>query len=133
MSECEGLVQTAVQILFMDFLRFYSFQLPCEYGYLYFSDVLWRELFLCVNIASWPVIFIQFSLSGFCCCSQSSSKGKGGEYWLIWRFEGETTLSDLMLSKEFPYNVGYLSPVTFLMHLLFSCFIMEHTYLLNAS
>ncbi|KAJ6816357.1 serine/threonine-protein kinase STN7, chloroplastic [Iris pallida] len=37
---------------------------------------------------------------------ESSSKGKdAGEYWLIWRFEGEETLSDLMLSKEFPYNV----------------------------
>ncbi|KAJ8621198.1 hypothetical protein MRB53_029727 [Persea americana] len=36
---------------------------------------------------------------------ESSSKVKGGEYWLIWRFEGEATLSDLMLSKEFPYNV----------------------------
>ncbi|KAL5826101.1 hypothetical protein ACOSQ4_017898 [Xanthoceras sorbifolium] len=35
---------------------------------------------------------------------ENSSK-KGGEYWLIWRFEGESTLSDLMLSKEFPYNV----------------------------
>ncbi|KAJ4959895.1 hypothetical protein NE237_019805 [Protea cynaroides] len=35
---------------------------------------------------------------------ESSSKKKG-EYWLIWRFEGEATLADLMLSKEFPYNV----------------------------
>ncbi|XP_059655552.1 serine/threonine-protein kinase STN7, chloroplastic [Cornus florida] len=35
---------------------------------------------------------------------ESSSK-KRNEYWLIWRFEGEATLSDLMLSKEFPYNV----------------------------
>ncbi|KAI3884047.1 hypothetical protein MKW92_001988 [Papaver armeniacum] len=35
---------------------------------------------------------------------ESSSK-KGGEYWLVWRFEGEATLQDLMLSKEFPYNV----------------------------
>lgn len=35
---------------------------------------------------------------------ESSSK-KGGEYWLIWRFEGESTLADLMMSKEFPYNV----------------------------
>ncbi|XP_043715877.1 serine/threonine-protein kinase STN7, chloroplastic-like [Telopea speciosissima] len=35
---------------------------------------------------------------------ESSSK-KEGEYWLIWRFEGEATLTDLMLSKEFPYNV----------------------------
>ncbi|XP_042502658.1 serine/threonine-protein kinase STN7, chloroplastic isoform X1 [Macadamia integrifolia] len=35
---------------------------------------------------------------------ENSSK-KGGEYWLIWRFEGEATLTDLMLSKEFPYNV----------------------------
>ncbi|XP_065880271.1 serine/threonine-protein kinase STN7, chloroplastic [Euphorbia lathyris] len=35
---------------------------------------------------------------------ESSSK-KEGEYWLIWRFEGEATLYDLMKSKEFPYNV----------------------------
>ncbi|KAF8407857.1 hypothetical protein HHK36_006994 [Tetracentron sinense] len=35
---------------------------------------------------------------------ETSSK-KGGEYWLIWRFEGEETLTDLMLSKDFPYNV----------------------------
>ncbi|KAL7001235.1 Serine/threonine-protein kinase stn7, chloroplastic, variant 2 [Sarracenia purpurea var. burkii] len=34
-----------------------------------------------------------------------TSSKKGGEYWLIWRFEGKTTLSDLMLSKDFPYNV----------------------------
>ncbi|KAK9276602.1 hypothetical protein L1049_006137 [Liquidambar formosana] len=38
---------------------------------------------------------------------ESSSK-KGAEYWLIWRFEGEATLADLMLSKEFPYNVETL-------------------------
>lgn len=35
---------------------------------------------------------------------ETSSK-KGAEYWLIWRFEGENTLTDLMQSKEFPYNV----------------------------
>lgn len=35
---------------------------------------------------------------------ENSSK-KGPEYWLLWRFEGEATLSDLMLSKDFPYNV----------------------------
>ncbi|OMP06808.1 hypothetical protein COLO4_07869 [Corchorus olitorius] len=35
---------------------------------------------------------------------EGSSK-KGGEYWLVWRFEGEATLSDLMQSKDFPYNV----------------------------
>ncbi|XP_062159310.1 serine/threonine-protein kinase STN7, chloroplastic isoform X3 [Alnus glutinosa] len=35
---------------------------------------------------------------------ETSSK-KGPEYWLIWRFEGENTLTDLMQSKEFPYNV----------------------------
>ncbi|MQL76932.1 hypothetical protein Taro_009343 [Colocasia esculenta] len=34
------------------------------------------------------------------------SKGKGGgEYWLVWQFEGEATLADLLLSKDFPYNV----------------------------
>ncbi|CAN6359285.1 unnamed protein product [Urochloa humidicola] len=37
---------------------------------------------------------------------ESKAKGKGAEeYWLIWRFEGEVTLYDLMQSKEFPYNV----------------------------
>ncbi|KAJ3702387.1 hypothetical protein LUZ61_006092 [Rhynchospora tenuis] len=37
---------------------------------------------------------------------ESKTKGKGGEeYCLIWRFEGEDTLYDLMQSKEFPYNV----------------------------
>ncbi|XP_009409908.2 serine/threonine-protein kinase STN7, chloroplastic-like [Musa acuminata AAA Group] len=37
---------------------------------------------------------------------ESKSKGRGGgEYWLIWRFEGEDTLADLIQSKEFPYNV----------------------------
>ncbi|XP_050224202.1 serine/threonine-protein kinase STN7, chloroplastic [Mercurialis annua] len=35
---------------------------------------------------------------------ESSSK-KGSEYWLVWRFEGEATLYDLMQSKDFPYNV----------------------------
>ncbi|CAA6671278.1 unnamed protein product [Spirodela intermedia] len=35
-----------------------------------------------------------------------TSKVKGGdEYWLIWQYEGEATLADLLLSKEFPYNV----------------------------
>ncbi|XP_078445621.1 serine/Threonine kinase domain protein [Wolffia australiana] len=35
-----------------------------------------------------------------------SSKGKSGdEYWLIWQYEGESTLADLLSSKEFPYNV----------------------------
>nr|DAD31699.1 TPA_asm: hypothetical protein HUJ06_010550 [Nelumbo nucifera] len=34
-----------------------------------------------------------------------NSSRKKGEYWLIWRFEGEATLADLMLSKDFPYNV----------------------------
>ncbi|KAJ9708117.1 hypothetical protein PVL29_000263 [Vitis rotundifolia] len=34
-----------------------------------------------------------------------SSAKKGSEYWLLWRYEGESTLTDLMLSKEFPYNV----------------------------
>uniref|UniRef100_A0A0E0L5C0 non-specific serine/threonine protein kinase n=1 Tax=Oryza punctata TaxID=4537 RepID=A0A0E0L5C0_ORYPU len=37
---------------------------------------------------------------------ESKAKGKGAdEYWLIWRYEGEDTLFDLMQSKEFPYNV----------------------------
>ncbi|XP_008465727.2 serine/threonine-protein kinase STN7, chloroplastic isoform X4 [Cucumis melo] len=36
---------------------------------------------------------------------EKSSKKGDGEYWLIWKFEGEATLADLMQSKEFPYNV----------------------------
>lgn len=36
---------------------------------------------------------------------ESSAKGKGDEYWLVWRYEGDATLADLMLSKDFPYNV----------------------------
>ncbi|XP_068651673.1 serine/threonine-protein kinase STN7, chloroplastic-like [Aristolochia californica] len=39
---------------------------------------------------------------------ESSPKRKGSEYWLIWRFEGEATLADLMLGKEFPYNAETL-------------------------
>ncbi|XP_075085759.1 LOW QUALITY PROTEIN: serine/threonine-protein kinase STN7, chloroplastic [Nicotiana tabacum] len=38
---------------------------------------------------------------------ENSSK-KGAEYWLLWRFEGEATLTDLMQSREFPYNVEAL-------------------------
>ncbi|KAL8549390.1 hypothetical protein ACS0TY_008284 [Phlomoides rotata] len=33
------------------------------------------------------------------------NSAKKPEYWLIWNFEGEATLADLMQSKEFPYNV----------------------------
>ncbi|XP_068647366.1 serine/threonine-protein kinase STN7, chloroplastic-like [Aristolochia californica] len=40
--------------------------------------------------------------------SSSKRKGNGNEYWLIWRFEGQATLADLILSKEFPYNVETL-------------------------
>uniref|UniRef100_A0A7C9CVG7 non-specific serine/threonine protein kinase n=2 Tax=Opuntia streptacantha TaxID=393608 RepID=A0A7C9CVG7_OPUST len=36
---------------------------------------------------------------------EKSSSKKGREYWLLWRFEGESTLADLMTSREFPYNV----------------------------
>lgn len=36
---------------------------------------------------------------------ESSTGGKGDEYWLVWRYEGDATLADLMLSKDFPYNV----------------------------
>ncbi|KAL2667469.1 hypothetical protein AAZV13_01G070400 [Glycine max] len=39
--------------------------------------------------------------------SKSSSK-KAAEYWLIWRFEGDATLADLMQSRDFPYNVETL-------------------------
>ncbi|EYU34597.1 hypothetical protein ABFS82_05G029500 [Erythranthe guttata] len=37
-----------------------------------------------------------------------NSGKKGSEYWLIWKFEGESTLADLLQNKEFPYNVEAL-------------------------
>ncbi|MCO5571841.1 hypothetical protein L7F22_025589 [Adiantum nelumboides] len=37
---------------------------------------------------------------------EKSSKSKGEEYWLVWRYEGDATLSDLTASKDFPYNVS---------------------------
>ncbi|KAF2594417.1 hypothetical protein F2Q70_00045113 [Brassica cretica] len=30
---------------------------------------------------------------------------KGPEYWLLWKYEGESTLAGLLQSKDFPYNV----------------------------
>ncbi|CAE5963476.1 unnamed protein product [Arabidopsis arenosa] len=33
------------------------------------------------------------------------SSKKGPEYWLLWKYEGESTLAGLLQSKEFPYNV----------------------------
>ncbi|GAB2297066.1 Serine/threonine-protein kinase stn7, chloroplastic [Dionaea muscipula] len=35
---------------------------------------------------------------------EGSSK-KGAEYWLLWRYEGDSTLQELLLSRDFPYNV----------------------------
>lgn len=37
----------------------------------------------------------------------TSSKGKE-EFWLLWRFEGNSTLADLMSNRDFPYNVEEL-------------------------
>ncbi|KAL9666001.1 hypothetical protein QQ045_000323 [Rhodiola kirilowii] len=34
-----------------------------------------------------------------------TSSKNGSQYWLLWRFEVEDTLADLMQSKECPYNV----------------------------
>ncbi|PNX94981.1 serine/threonine-protein kinase STN7 chloroplastic-like [Trifolium pratense] len=36
------------------------------------------------------------------------STKKTPEYWLIWRFEGDATLADLLQSRDFPYNVETL-------------------------
>uniref|UniRef100_A0A1J3CGN5 non-specific serine/threonine protein kinase n=1 Tax=Noccaea caerulescens TaxID=107243 RepID=A0A1J3CGN5_NOCCA len=35
---------------------------------------------------------------------EKSSK-KGPEYWLLWKYEGDSTLAGLLQSKDFPYNV----------------------------
>lgn len=56
---------------------------------------------------------------------QKSSK-KLPEYWLLWKYEGESTLAGLMQSKEFPYNVGSF-PVLFILlrgHLLYGFYIL---------
>ncbi|XP_027362309.1 serine/threonine-protein kinase STN7, chloroplastic isoform X2 [Abrus precatorius] len=37
-----------------------------------------------------------------------SSTKKAAEYWLIWRYEGDSTLADLLQNREFPYNVETL-------------------------
>ncbi|KAH7283410.1 hypothetical protein KP509_34G006000 [Ceratopteris richardii] len=39
---------------------------------------------------------------------EESSRSKDEGYWLIWRYEGDATLADLMSSKDFPYNVEEL-------------------------
>ena len=36
---------------------------------------------------------------------QSGGKGKGDEFWLVWKFEGDSTLADLIGGRDFPYNV----------------------------
>eukprot|EP00271_Cylindrocystis_brebissonii_P011127 TRINITY_DN2790_c0_g1_i1.p1 TRINITY_DN2790_c0_g1~~TRINITY_DN2790_c0_g1_i1.p1 ORF type:complete len:643 (-),score=121.23 TRINITY_DN2790_c0_g1_i1:904-2832(-) len=36
---------------------------------------------------------------------ESSGRNKAAEFWLVWRFEGDSTLADLMMSKDFPYNM----------------------------
>ncbi|CAL5189124.1 unnamed protein product [Lathyrus oleraceus] len=36
------------------------------------------------------------------------STKKTPEYWLIWQFEGDATLADLLQSRDFPYNVETL-------------------------
>lgn len=38
---------------------------------------------------------------------ETSSNGKD-EFWLLWRYEGSSTLADLMGSRDFPYNVEEL-------------------------
>ncbi|XP_024366721.1 serine/threonine-protein kinase STN7, chloroplastic isoform X2 [Physcomitrium patens] len=38
---------------------------------------------------------------------ETSSKGKE-EFWLLWRYEGNATLADLMANRDFPYNVEEL-------------------------
>lgn len=93
MSAFEGLVQIAVLILCTAFLRFAMALQYCHY---------------LAGIA--PIKFWGPLVYAFLCLSQNSAK-KGAEYWLIWKFEGESTLADLIQSKEFPYNVG-----TFLNH-----------------
>ncbi|GBG70956.1 hypothetical protein CBR_g8256 [Chara braunii] len=34
----------------------------------------------------------------------NKANGREESFWLIWRFEGESTLADLMQAKDFPYN-----------------------------
>lgn len=83
------------------------------------ADFLYGFLEVCYGTRMLPLScryctgkILSSSIYTFLYLCQSSSK-KGAEYWLIWKFEGESTLADLIQSKEFPYNVG-----TFLNHKL---------------
>ena len=48
---------------------------------------------------------VMLGLQPCCLVVQSGGKGKGDEFWLVWKFEGESTLADLMKARDFPYNV----------------------------
>lgn len=91
-----GLVQVVVLNLCMAFLRCFSSIPPVLF---YLSPWLFYAKLDSLLTLLFPNL------------PQNSPK-KGAEYWLMWKFEGEATLADLVQSKEFPYNVGaFLLPL----------------------
>ena len=53
-----------------------------------------------------PQCFASF-LTAF---EEGGRRGPGGPLWLVWRYEGDFTLFDLMQKKDWPYN---LEPLLF--------------------
>lgn len=41
---------------------------------------------------------------------QEKTKGRFGQFWLVWKFEGSNTLADVLVAKDFPYNVSSNPP-----------------------
>lgn len=72
------------------------------YGFL---EVCYGTPILALSTRYLPDKILGVLIYAFLYLSQTSAK-KGSEYWLVWKFEGESTLADLVQSKEFPYNVG---------------------------
>jgi hypothetical protein len=112
MNVSGGHALVAVRILFMAFARYtHSHSLlvcVCVGGGGGFTQSLFLKDNFKMVLAFFTIIWLITEASHV--AFQTKAKGKGAEeYWLIWRFEGEDTLYDLMQSKEFPYNVSSAS------------------------
>ncbi|GAQ82918.1 hypothetical protein KFL_001290080 [Klebsormidium nitens] len=36
---------------------------------------------------------------------EEKTKGRFGQFWLVWKFEGSNTLADVLVAKDFPYSL----------------------------
>lgn len=103
----EGLVQVAVLIFCTDFLRCYSS--ICRLVLLIWYEEKRVSIYIVRKSVAYFLMHFYFLKWNFLLIPFQNSSKKGAQYWLLWRFEGEATLSDLMLSKDFPYNVSAVS------------------------